>query len=78
MVELYFSIGMDLISNDWVIMLESDEEPNEELLSDLKEIVLNAKSKIFFVMRIDTGFFKRKVWCIRLFDKNYIVFPTGR
>jgi hypothetical protein len=73
-VELYYKIGLDLCNNEWVIHLEDDEDPSEELLRDLRDLVqvYGGKYKVFKVLRGS----KKKQMIFRIFNKEFIV-PTG-
>jgi len=73
-VELYYEIGLELCSNEWVIHIEDDEDPSEDLLMDLRTLIekFGEKYKIFRVLRGS----KKKQRIFRIFNKNYII-PTG-
>jgi len=77
MADLYYKIGLDLCNNEWVIQLDDDEEPSEELLRDLRDLVrvYGRKYKIFRVLRDSRGS-KKKAMIFRIFNKEFIV-PTG-
>ncbi|MCX7999525.1 MAG: hypothetical protein N3A69_11345 [Leptospiraceae bacterium] len=73
MVELYYRVGLELCTNDWILHLEDDEEPSDELLKDLKK--LTAKNTVYSVCRFDME--KRRFQRLfRLFYKDFII-PTG-
>jgi hypothetical protein len=76
MADLYYKIGLDLCSNEWVIHLDDDEDPSEELLRDLRDLVrvYGGKYKIFRVGR-GKGSRERQM-IFRIFNKEFIV-PTG-
>lgn len=72
MADLYYKIGLQLSSNDWILHLDDDEEPNEELLKDLKGIIKD--KNVYSICRFDTkGEFQR---LFRLFHRDNII-PTG-
>lgn len=72
MVELYYKIGLDVCNDDWILHLEDDEAPSEELLKDLKKII--GDKNVCSVCRFDTkGNFQR---LFRLFHRDNII-PTG-
>ncbi|MEM1671531.1 MAG: hypothetical protein QXT86_05725 [Archaeoglobaceae archaeon] len=75
MVELYYKIGLELCKNDWILHLEDDEEPSDELLKDLKKIISKNDSKVYAICRKETKS-KQAHEIFRLFHKNYVV-PSG-
>ena len=77
MADLYYKIGLDLCSNEWVIQLDDDEEPSKELLRDLRDLVrvYGDRYKIFRVLRDSRGSKKRHI-IFRIFNKEFII-PTG-
>jgi len=76
LVDLYYKIGLDLCSNEWVIHLDDDEEPSEEVLRDLRDLVrfMGGRYKIFRVWRGVQG--KKHMGVFRIFNKEFII-PTG-
>jgi hypothetical protein len=77
MADLYYKIGLDLCNNEWVIHLDDDEDPSEELLRDLRDLVrvYGDRYKIFGVLR-DSRCSKKRHIIFRIFNKEFII-PTG-
>ncbi|MCX7998580.1 MAG: hypothetical protein N3A69_06445 [Leptospiraceae bacterium] len=42
MADFYYKIGLELCTNDWILHLEDDEEPSDELLENLRFITTNS------------------------------------
>ncbi|MEM2086535.1 MAG: hypothetical protein QXP28_01405 [Archaeoglobaceae archaeon] len=74
MADFYYKIGLELCKNEWILHLDDDEEPSDELLKDLK-LLIGSDHKVYSIWRIS----KSSKMCqriFRLFHKNYIV-PSG-
>lgn len=74
-VELCYKVGLDLCQHDWVLHLEDDEMPSDELLKDLKKIV-QEYGKEYKVFKVTRGTKERNQKLFRLFHKSEII-PTG-
>lgn len=71
--------GVDLCSNDWVFVLDSDEVITDELRNEILSMSFTCKA--YFVPRLNYFFGKAIKHCglypdatLRLFDKNYAKF----
>lgn len=69
---------VDLSSNDWVFVLDSDEVITQELKKEIEETLKNPSCKGYFVPRLNHFFGKPIKKCglypdstLRLFDKNF-------
>lgn len=67
---MYYQIGISLCKYDWIFQLDDDEEPNEKLLRELRNILEKFSAEVFLINRIEKSigkvskqvrFFKRVV-----------------
>ncbi|MEM0265826.1 MAG: hypothetical protein QXM23_00885 [Archaeoglobaceae archaeon] len=47
MADFYYKIGLEICKNEWILHLDDDEEPSDELLKDLKKIIINNNNKVY-------------------------------
>ncbi|MFN3805203.1 MAG: glycosyltransferase [Pyrobaculum sp.] len=73
MADLYYKIGLELCKGEYILHLDGDEEPSEELLKDLRQIV--KRGRVFAIKRVDPGEVVG-VYLFRLFHRDHIV-PNG-
>ena len=77
--------AIELAENDWVFVLDADEEITEELKNEILEILIRPSSNAFYVGRLNKFFGKNIKYCglypdysIRLFNKNFGKFNSVR
>lgn len=78
MADLYYKIGLDLTSYEWIFHLDDDELPSDKLLNDLKKLIKDFGSvyPVFAVKRINTAKKGLDQFLFRIFRKDMIL-PTG-
>jgi len=72
LADLWHQISVNACSNEWIINIDDDEEPNNYLLKDLRYIIATSRSKVLRILRIDmkTGARERVP---RIFHKSGII-----
>ncbi len=74
-VETCRSYGLTKCTNDWVLYLDADERPSEELRSDIKKIISTAKHSAFIIKRyedVSGGELRSFTFQTRIFKKSMI------
>lgn len=70
MADLLYQIGINLCRFDWILQLDDDEEPNANLLKELKYLPFKFNAKVFIIKRLErTGCYNPR---IRFFNRRYV------
>ena len=75
MADLYYQIGINLCSHDWILQFDDDEEPSPELMHEILKFKNRNEpsAKVFFIKRIGMKGF---LMLCRFFNRKYVE-PTG-
>ncbi|MEM3505563.1 MAG: hypothetical protein QW532_04985 [Archaeoglobaceae archaeon] len=74
MADFYYKIGLELCKNEWILHLDDDEEPSDELLRDLRTLA-DGEVRVYAILRSCKDS-KVRAKVFRFFNKDYIS-PTG-